>query len=558
MKPTGVDSELRSAPNQSTGKESYALALSGFDLEHELQQLRCGPHGDANAAEICCDRYAGDHGLVALRYRSADGRSSEWTFAALKSESERVARIFASLGVTKGDCVAGLLPRTPELLITVLSTWRLGAIYQPLFTAFGSKAIEHRLREGRTRIVVTDAANRGKIPDSFAIPVVTTGPCGDDHDFWQEASSTAPVAGNVSCTVDDPFLMMFTSGTSGAPKSLLVPIRAIAAFKRYMLDGIGLTGQDRFWNLADPGWAYGLYYAVVGPLALGFTTTFYDGPFRVESTYETIRALNITSLAGSPTAYRLMMSEGADAAAAVRGRLRAVSSAGEPLNPEIIRWFAEHLDAPILDHYGQTELGIVLCNHHGLSHPVRIGSAGYALPGHYVSVLSEEMQEAGVGEPGMLAMDRTRSPLMWFTGYDARETSAFVGDWYLTGDTCERNDDGSISFVGRSDDVITTSGYRVGPFDVESALLEHEAVLESAVIGKPDPNRTEIIKAFVVLNSGYEPAPCLAEALQLHVKTRLSAHAFPREIEFVRSLPKTPSGKVQRFLLRNQESGGQA
>jgi acetyl-CoA synthetase len=332
-----------------------------------------------------------------------------------------------------------------------------------------------------------------------------------------------------------------------------VPIRAIAAFKRYLLDGVGLTGEDRFWNLADPGWAYGLYYAVVGPLALGFTTTFYDGPFAVESTYETIKTLGITSLAGSPTAYRIMMAAGADAAAAVRGKLRTVSSAGEPLNPEIIRWFAEHLDAPILDHYGQTELGIVLCNHHGIAHPVRIGSAGVAAPGHRLAVVSDELKELGPGEPGILALDRSRSPLMWFGGYLGRETSAFADNWYLTGDTCELNDDGSISFVGRSDDVITTSGYRVGPFDVESALLEHEAVLESAVIGKPDPERTEIIKAFVVLNAGYDPDASLAEALQFHVKTRLSAHAYPREIEFVLSLPKTPSGKVQRFLLRKKE-----
>ena len=247
------------------------------------------------------------------------------------------------------------------------------------------------------------------------------------------------------------------------------------------------------------------------------------------------------------------MGAGPEPAAAVRGQLRAISSAGEPLNPELVRWFAEHLNAPMRDHYGQTELGIVLCNHHGLTHPVAIGSAGYPLPGHHIAVLDDQMLERGVGEPGVLALDSARSPLMWFDGYLGRETSALVDGWYLTGDTCERNEDGSISFIGRSDDVITTSGYRVGPFDVESALLEHEAVLESAVVGKPDPQRTEIIKAFIVLNDGFEPDAELAEALKLHVKSRLSAHAYPREITFVDQIPKTPSGKVQRFLLRERD-----
>ena len=197
---------------------------------------------------------------------------------------------------------------------------------------------------------------------------------------------------------------------------------------------------------------------------------------------------------------------------------------------------------------------MVLCNHHGIDHSIHVGSAGFASPGHRVVVISPEGEELPQGEPGILALDRKASPMMWFSGYLERETKAFVGDYYLSGDTVEQNEDGSISFIGRADDVITTSGYRVGPFDVESALLEHEAVMESAVIGKPDPERTEIIKAFIVLNQGYSAdQPDLASSIQRYVKTRLSAHAYPREVAFVESLPKTPSGKVQRFLLRNEE-----
>lgn len=237
----------------------------------------------------------------------------------------------------------------------------------------------------------------------------------------------------------------------------------------------------------------------------------------------------------------------------LKGCLRAVSSAGEPLTPEVIRWFASELGVTIHDHYGQTELGMVLANHHELDHPVHMGAAGYSIPGHRVVVLDEQGNELPAGQPGVLALDRKRSPLMWFAGYQGMQTKSFVGDYYLSGDTVELNADGSISFVGRADDLITTSGYRVGPFDVESALIEHPAVIEAAVIGKPDPERTELVKAFVVLCSSYRPGAELAEELQQYVRKRLSAHSYPREVEFVDELPKTPSGKIQRFLLRNQE-----
>lgn len=537
------------------GLRSLSEACAGFSFEQALAELAMGPDGAVNAAEICCDRHADDPARVALRHRSVTGETRDWTFSELRQRSSQLARAFATLGIGKGDRVSGLLPRAPELLITVLAAWRLGAVYQPLFTAFGPKAIEHRVATAGSKIVVTDTGNRQKLAETdLDVTIVTVGGGeGQDHDFWAlldaEQGDLAPVA----CGVADPFLMMFTSGTTGLPKSLLVPIHAIAAFMGYMRDAVDLRPEDRFWNLADPGWAYGLYYAVTGPLACGQTTVFHEGGFSVDSAYDTIVEYGITNLAGSPTAYRMLMGAGTEKAARIKGRLRAVSSAGEPLNPEIIRWFDQALDAPIHDHYGQTELGMVLCNHHALEHPVNVGSAGYSSPGYRVVVLSSEKQELPPGEPGDLAVDRGQSPLLWFEGYLGMETPSLGPDYYLTGDTAELNEDGSISFVGRADDVITTSGYRVGPFDVESALIEHEAVLESAVVGKPDPERTELIKAFVVLQPGFAPGDELAETLRLHVKARLSAHAYPREFEFVDSLPKTPSGKVQRFLLRNQE-----
>jgi acetyl-CoA synthetase len=250
-----------------------------------------------------------------------------------------------------------------------------------------------------------------------------------------------------------------------------------------------------------------------------------------------------------------LMAAGGEAAARVKGQLRAVSSAGEPLNPEVIRWFKAELAAPIYDHYGQTELGMVVNNHHALAHPVHPGSAGLAMPGYRVAVLDEAGRELGPNKPGILAVDVARSPILWFAGYWRQATPAIAGGFYRTGDSVELEPDGSISFIGRADDVITSAGYRIGPFDVESALIEHPAVVEAAVIGVPDPERTEVVKAYVVLSHGYEGTPALAEELSLYVKKRLSAHAYPRVVEFIEALPKTPSGKIQRFLLRKMAAG---
>lgn len=526
----------------------YFTAAREFDFEAVVANTLAGRLDALNACVECCDRHVGAD-RTALVWEGRNGERATWTFEQLQAASARFANLLASRGIGAGDCVSGILPRTPELLITILGTWRAGAIYQPLFTAFGPKAIEHRVHTAGSKLVVTDVLNRAKLDEvEQAPPALVVG-----EDFWAEMEQQADRFEPVMRQADDPFLLMFTSGTTGLAKPLQVPLKAIVAFVGYMREAVGLRPEDRFWNLADPGWAYGLYYAVTGPLALGHATTFYEGAFSVESTCRVIREYGITNLAGSPTAFRLLLAARDEVEAALKGRLRAVSSAGEPLTPEVIRWFAEGLGCTIHDHYGQTELGMVLCNHHDLAHPVRLGAAGFAMPGHRVVVLDEQHRELPAGQPGILALDRARSPLFWFPGYRAMATKSFVGDYYLSGDTVELNEDGSISFVGRADDVITTSGYRVGPFDVESALIEHPAVIEAAVIGKPDPERTERVKAFVVLHAGYAADESLAEALQQYVRKRLSAHAYPREIEFVSELPKTPSGKIQRFLLRNQE-----
>ena len=533
----------------------YATAASEFDYDQTVAAILSGDLSAMNACVECCDRHA-DSDKVALVWEGRDGQRATWTFAQLKEAAARFANLLDSHGIKPGDTVAGLLPRTPELLITILGTWRVGAIYQPLFTAFGPKAVEHRIKESGAKMVVTDATNSEKLDAIEAAPRRLVVGNGAD-DFWTQVNRQLTEFEPVLLDAEAPFLAMFTSGTTGPAKQLHVPLKAIVAFVTYMRDAVDLRPEDNFWNIADPGWAYGLYYAVTGPLAMGHSTLFYEGGFTVDSTCRVVREHGITNMAGSPTAFRLLLAARNEVEAQIKGRLRAVSSAGEPLTPEVIRWFSTGLGCTIHDHYGQTELGMVLCNHHALSHPVSIGTAGYAMPGHRVVVLDEQQRELEPGTPGMLALDRRRSPLLWFSGYVGTKTKAFVGDYYLSGDTVELNADGSISFVGRADDVITTSGYRVGPFDVESALVEHSAVIEAAVIGKPDPERTELVKAFVVLHAGHEGDTALAEQLQQHVRQRLSAHAYPREIEFVDELPKTPSGKIQRFLLRDREKSAQ-
>ena len=538
---------------------NYQDAVQTFDLNTVADNMLSGSLDALNACYECCDRYA-DTDKVALYWHSKDGRKEQYTFAQLKKYSSQYANFLKSQGIQAGDRVSGLLPRTVELIITILATWRIGAVYQPLFTAFGPKAIEHRVKLAGSKLVVTDLGNREKLVDLADCPQIVTvhveqvaTEYPQDLSFWQVLEAQSDQCETVLMKSSDPFLLMYTSGTTGPAKPLQGPLKAVVAFGSYMKNAIGLTEEDSFWNIADPGWAYGLYYGITGPLFLGHETLFYEGGFSVDNVCQIVQEYNITNLAGAPTAYRMMMAAEPEKMAPLKGKFRVVSSAGEPLNPEVIRWFEQVLNAPIFDHYGQTEVGMVVCNHHALSHPVHAGSAGFASPGYRIAVLDEQGNELPADTPGILAVDISQSPMMWFSGYVDSAKSPFVKHYYLTGDTAEIHTDGSMSFVGRSDDVITTSGYRVGPFDVESALLEHDAVIEAAVVGVPDPERTEIIKAFVILSSHATATKALEDELSQFVKKRLSAHAYPRLVEFVSELPKTPSGKIQRFLLRNQE-----
>ena len=487
--------------------------MEGFKAEQIAAKLSGDLDAGLNACIECCDRYA-QPGRVALFWEETDGRSQTYTFEQLREHSARLANFLRSAGVQPGDRVAGLMPRIPELLILTLGTWRLGAVYQPLFTAFGPKAIEQRLGASGAQMIFTDATNRPKLAEVPTCPPIVTvdgrrgrEQAAGDLDFWAELQRQPAHFDPVMRRGDDPFLMMFTSGTTGPAKGVMVPLKALLSIYVYMRYALDLRGEDAYWNIADPGWAYGLYFAVIGPLLLGHATTLYDGAFTAESTYRVIEKYGITNLAGAPTAFRLLIAAGVEAAGAGQGQAARRKQRRRDAQSGSDKVVREHLDCPINDHYGQTEIGMVVCNHHGLSHPIHLGSAGLPVPGFQVAVVDEEAREVPRGTPGILAVDRKRSPLFWFQGYWQQETTCWVGDYHLTGDTVRQNADGSISFVGRADDIIISSAYRIGPYEVESALIEHPAVMEAAVVGKPDPERTELVKAFVVLRSDHQPAP---------------------------------------------------
>ncbi|MGH2615189.1 MAG: AMP-binding protein [Thermomicrobiales bacterium] len=523
----------------------------------------------AAVADLLCDRHATQPDRLAARFEDAAGREVSLAFAELRDRSARFARVLRDLGVDKGDRVATLLPKTPELLIATLALWRLGAVHVPLFTAFGPQAIAYRVDHSGARVLVTDAANRPKLAEfgDPALRVVAVegsegiGGWAGDIPFWQALEAAAPVESPVTYGGDDPMILIYTSGTTGHPKGVPVPVKALAAIETYMRFGLDVRPDDVFWNIADPGWAYGLYYALVGPLLLGQAMLLYNAPFSAEATYQIWRKFGVTNFAAAPTVYRALRAAGVPAGANEWLRLRVASSAGEPLNPEVIAWAAKALAVPLHDQYGQTEHGMMVINHHhsSLCRPQRPGSMGHPMPGFRVVIVDGAGNELGPNEEGQIAIDVSQSPLYWFPGY-YREPEwtarSYVADgrYYVSGDAASQDNDGYVTFAGRADDLISSAGYRIGPFEVESALVGHPAVAEAAVVGKPDSLRGEVVKAFVVLKPGINPSDELADELGLFVKTQLAAYAYPREVAFVDQLPKTPSGKIQRFLLRAGET----
>jgi len=517
---------------------------------------------DVGAAWLLCDRH--DPDAVAITFIEEDLSASDITYGELCELSERTAGGLAGLGIGPGDRVASLMGKSQELLATMLGTWRLGAVYVPLFTAFGPKAIEMRLTDTEAKVVVVDADQRSKLdpgPDMPSDPswqIVLNGaePADGDHALADLLASEPLTEDAYAGGGQHPFVHMLTSGTTGRPKGVVHPLAYVADWLAYHEFSLDLRPDDAFWLAADPGWAYGLYGAIIAPLAMGIPTHVLRGNFKAEHTLRLLAERKITNFAAAPTVYRALRASGADTTGI---QLRRAASAGEPLTPEVNEWAREALGVVVHDHYGQTELGMCAGNHQhpDVARPIKDGSMGQALPGWTLVVLQEDADEpAPLDTLGRLAVDIPNSPLMTFERYQhERGTSAKItsdGRWYLTGDAARQDADGDIFFSARDDDVIIMAGYRIGPFDVESVLVQHEAVAECAVIAVPDAARGEVIEAVVVLRGDAEPSDELACELQLLVKERYAAHAYPRTVRFVASLPKTESGKIQRVVLRRQ------
>jgi acetyl-CoA synthetase len=518
---------------------------------------------DASPAYLLCDRH--DPGAIAFTVVDDQLASTDITYDELRIRSEQGAAALARLGIGVGDAVATLMGKSTGFVVTLMSIWRLGAVHVPLFTAFAWPAIELRLRGSHAKAIVADVGQRAKIEDAAGAIVIVDGGTDPDLGDGDLALRTLLDAHQPGCSAAvtgpyAPMVMLFTSGTTGTAKGVPVPVFALASFHEYMELGLDVAESDVFWNVADPGWAYGLYFAVLGPLALGHRSLLLSSGFSAELTAQVINRYGVTNLAAAPTVYRAMRAR-ANVLPTLMP-LRRASSAGEPLTPEVNEWAERTFGVCVRDHYGQTEIGMVIVDawHDAVCRRQRAGSMGHPLPGWAVAVLTEDTTEIRpAGETGRIAIDTSASEMMWFRGYyEAPTTTAerFVdeGRWYLTGDAGRVDEDGYFYFSSRGDDIILMAGYRIGPFDVESVLSTHPAVLESAVVGVPDPIRGEVLEAFVVLRPDLVADDALTAELQQRVKTGFAAHAYPRVIHYVGALPKTPSGKVQRFLLRQQRA----
>lgn len=517
---------------------------------------------DVSAAEVLCDRHRAD--VVAFHVVDPDLSVTDLTFGTLRERSERWAAALAGLGVAPGDAVGVLMGKSVDLPVILLGIWRLGAVHVPLFTAFAAPAVQLRLEGSQARVVVTDANQADKLTGAAGegrrvVQVGGDAPVQAGWDRYEDLVAegvSLPLVEAARLGPDAGLVCLFTSGTTGPPKGVTVPVRALAAFTRYVIDALDVREDDVFWNAADPGWAYGLYYAILAPMALGRASILLHAGFSPDLTWRVLDELKVTNFAGAPTVYRALR---ADALTSGRSaRLRRASSAGEPLTPEVVQWSGEGLGVVVRDHYGQTEHGMVAANawRQELREEVPAGSMGRALPGWTCGVLLDgDDVVAPAGTVGRLAIDTTGSPLLWFTGYlNAPDKTAerFTPDgrWYLTGDTAAQDSEGRLFFSSRDDDVIIMAGYRISPFDVESVLVLHDAVAEAAAVAAPDELRGEVLEAYVVLRPGREGSDELVGELQQLVKTQFAAHAYPRQVHFVDELPKTPSGKIQRFKLR--------
>jgi acetyl-CoA synthetase len=553
----------------------YGRAWSEFSWDEARRRLDGLPRGGGlNIAHEAVDRHtAGLHGnRVALRWISRAGARSDFTYDDLRGATNRFANVLRQLGVAGGDVVATLAGRIPALYIAALGTLKNRSVYTPLFSAFGPDPIVSRLTIARARVLVTtDTLYRKKVePVRMQMPAL-------EHVLLVRETGAPLPPGTRDCkklldAASDEFtipptdpqdlaLLHFTSGTTGAPKGAMHVHEAVVAHHETARLALDLHPGDRFWCTADPGWVTGTSYGIIAPLTHGLTMIVDEADFDAERWYRIIHEERISVWYTAPTAIRMLMKAGTQLARRYDLRsLRFLGSVGEPLNPEGVVWGVDAFDQPFHDNWWQTETGgIMIANFAAMD--IRPGSMGRPLPGVDAAIVgrSSDGTVIEIEEPdvqGELAL-RPGWPSMFrgYLGQEERYRKCFAGGFYLTGDLARRDADGYYWFVGRADDVIKSSGHLIGPFEVESALLEHEAVAEAGVIGKPDPVAGEVVKAFVALKAGFTADEELRRSILARARTRLGAVVAPKEITFVPSVPKTRSGKIMRRLLKARELG---
>ncbi|PTK53628.1 acetate--CoA ligase [Staphylococcus haemolyticus] len=541
--------------------QDYEKTYQDFDWDEVKKAFSWNETGKINMAYECIDRHVdnGKGDKIALNYRD-EKRKEQYSFKELKVLSNKAANVLVDkANVQKGDRVFIFMPRTPELYFAFLGILKIGAIVGPLFEAFMEKAVTDRLENSEAKVIVTTNSLLGRIPKD-KLPHLETIVVVDDEvdeqyvDFNKELNQASEEFNIEWLKEDDGLILHYTSGSTGQPKGVLhVQIAMLLHYisGKYVLD---LKEDDIYWCTADPGWVTGTSYGVFAPWLNGVTNCIAGGRFSPEQWYSMIETFKVTIWYTAPTALRMLMSAGDDVVEKYDlSSLRSILSVGEPLNPEVIKWSKDVYDKRVLDTWWMTETG----GHMIVNYPavdVKLGSMGKPLPGIEAAIIDDSGNVLPPNRMGNLAIKKGWPSMMYSIWKNPEKyNSYFIGDWYVSGDSAYQDEDGYFWFQGRVDDVIMTAGERVGPFEVESKLVEHEAVAEAGVIGKPDPVRGEIIKAFISLRQGYEPSDELKADIRKFVKEGLSGHAAPREIEFKDKLPKTRSGKIMRRVLKAWE-----